>query len=99
MGLEPAIEFINDDELVEVTPKNIRLRQRVLAEHALAAGQPLLAAELVPGNDAQRTALAVALWRAWSRDASGSRSRTSALCERPMVTSWRPESGNFANTP
>jgi len=44
--------------------------QRVLAEHALAAGQPLLAAELVPGNDAQRTSLAVALWRAWSRDAA-----------------------------
>jgi GTP-binding protein len=31
MGLEPAIEFINDDELVEVTPKRIRLRKRVLA--------------------------------------------------------------------
>jgi GTP-binding protein len=31
MGLEIAIEFINDDELVEVTPKNIRLRKRVLA--------------------------------------------------------------------
>jgi exodeoxyribonuclease V beta subunit len=42
--------------------------QRVLAEHALATGQSLLAAELIPGNDAQRTALAVALWRAWSRD-------------------------------
>ena len=31
MGLEQAIEFINDDELVEVTPKNIRLRKRILA--------------------------------------------------------------------
>jgi len=31
MGLELAIEFINDDELVEVTPKNIRLRKRILA--------------------------------------------------------------------
>ena len=30
MGLEQAIEFINDDELVEVTPKSIRLRKRVL---------------------------------------------------------------------
>jgi GTP-binding protein len=30
-GLEQAIEFINDDELVEVTPHNIRLRKRVLA--------------------------------------------------------------------
>ena len=35
LGLEQAIEFINDDELVEVTPKSIRLRKRVLAgEHA-----------------------------------------------------------------
>ncbi|MBL8135850.1 MAG: translational GTPase TypA [Acidobacteria bacterium] len=31
MGLEQAIEFINDDELVEITPKNIRLRKKVLA--------------------------------------------------------------------
>jgi GTP-binding protein len=31
LGLEQAIEFINDDELVEVTPTMIRLRKRVLA--------------------------------------------------------------------
>jgi GTP-binding protein len=30
-GLEQAIEFINDDELVEITPKSIRLRKRILA--------------------------------------------------------------------
>jgi GTP-binding protein len=30
LGLEQAIEFIKDDELVEVTPKSIRLRKRVL---------------------------------------------------------------------
>jgi GTP-binding protein len=30
LGLEQAIEFINDDELVEVTPKSIRIRKRVL---------------------------------------------------------------------
>ena len=30
MGLEQAIEFINDDELVEITPKSIRLRKKVL---------------------------------------------------------------------
>ena len=33
MGLEQAIEFINDDELVEVTPKTIRLRKKVLAQN------------------------------------------------------------------
>ena len=31
LSLEQAIEFINDDELVEVTPKSIRLRKRILA--------------------------------------------------------------------
>jgi GTP-binding protein len=31
LGLEQAIEFINDDEFVEVTPKSIRVRKRVLA--------------------------------------------------------------------
>lgn len=30
MGLEKAIEFIAPDELVEITPKNIRLRKRIL---------------------------------------------------------------------
>ena len=33
LGLEGAIEFINDDELVEITPTNIRLRKRVLASN------------------------------------------------------------------
>jgi GTP-binding protein len=31
--LEQAIEFINDDELVEVTPSSIRLRKRILASN------------------------------------------------------------------
>ncbi len=31
--LEYALEFINDDELVEVTPENIRVRKRYLLEH------------------------------------------------------------------
>lgn len=33
MSLEYAVEFIADDELVEVTPKSIRLRKRHLKEH------------------------------------------------------------------
>ncbi len=32
MTLERAIEFIEDDELVEVTPSNIRLRKKELNE-------------------------------------------------------------------
>jgi len=33
LTLESAIEFISDDELVEITPKTIRLRKRYLDEH------------------------------------------------------------------
>src|SRR6187397_2048748 len=33
LGLEQAIEWINDDELVEVTPTSIRLRKRILASN------------------------------------------------------------------
>ena len=33
LSLEQSIEFINDDELVEVTPKSIRLRKRILASN------------------------------------------------------------------
>ena len=33
MTLEYALEFINDDELVEVTPKSIRIRKKHLKEH------------------------------------------------------------------
>ena len=33
LTLEYAVEFIADDELVEVTPKCIRLRKRLLLEH------------------------------------------------------------------
>jgi GTP-binding protein len=32
LSLEQAIDFINEDELVEVTPANIRLRKKVLTE-------------------------------------------------------------------
>ena len=32
-SLEQALEFINDDELVEVTPLNIRIRKKYLKEH------------------------------------------------------------------
>ena len=45
--------------------------QRLLAEHALDAGQPLLAADIVPANAAQRSALAVELWRETSQDPAG----------------------------
>jgi GTP-binding protein len=33
LSLEYAVEFIADDELVEITPKSIRLRKRHLKEH------------------------------------------------------------------
>jgi GTP-binding protein len=33
LSLESAVEFIDEDELVEITPKNIRIRKRFLNEH------------------------------------------------------------------
>jgi len=33
LTLEKAVEFIADDELVEITPRSIRLRKRLLKEH------------------------------------------------------------------
>ena len=33
LTLESAVEFIADDELVEITPKTIRIRKRFLVEH------------------------------------------------------------------
>jgi GTP-binding protein len=30
MSLEEALEFIGDDELLEVTPKNVRIRKMIL---------------------------------------------------------------------
>ena len=30
LSLEQSLEFISDDELVEVTPKSIRLRKKIL---------------------------------------------------------------------
>ncbi len=34
MGLEDALEYIGDDELVEITPKNVRIRKMYLTENA-----------------------------------------------------------------
>ena len=33
LNLEQALEFIREDELVEVTPKSIRLRKKILKEN------------------------------------------------------------------
>ena len=33
LDLEQALEFINDDELVEITPRSVRVRKRWLKEH------------------------------------------------------------------
>jgi len=33
LSLEQALEFINDDELVEITPRSIRLRKKELDQH------------------------------------------------------------------
>ncbi|MFN5811657.1 MAG: hypothetical protein ACK44R_10770, partial [Burkholderiales bacterium] len=33
LTLEYGVQFIEDDELVEITPKSVRLRKRSLNEH------------------------------------------------------------------
>ncbi|MBI4233955.1 MAG: GTP-binding protein, partial [Chloroflexi bacterium] len=48
MSLEESLDFINADELVEVTPKNIRLRKKVLSNderYRLGRGHVRLAAQ------------------------------------------------------
>lgn len=40
MGLERAMEFIEDDELVEITPQNIRIRKKILQEGLRGRGKP-----------------------------------------------------------
>jgi GTP-binding protein len=48
LTLEQAIEFVADDEMVEVTPKNLRLRKKILQanrrpkKNAMPAGAPVL---------------------------------------------------------
>tara|TARA_B100000470_G_scaffold186389_1_gene151822 strand:- start:504 stop:2360 length:1857 start_codon:yes stop_codon:yes gene_type:complete len=41
LNLEQAIEFINNDELVEVTPANIRLRKQILAANQRPKREPI----------------------------------------------------------
>ncbi|HEU4785404.1 MAG TPA: translational GTPase TypA [Ktedonobacterales bacterium] len=36
LSLEQSLDFINNDELVEVTPRNVRLRKRLLTQHERA---------------------------------------------------------------
>jgi GTP-binding protein len=40
MSLEQALEFIADDELLEVTPAAIRIRKRLLKEHQRKRAAP-----------------------------------------------------------
>jgi GTP-binding protein len=48
LTLEYAVEFIADDELVEVTPKSIRIRKRFLKEHERKRASRELAAAAEP---------------------------------------------------
>ena len=40
MTLEQALEYIDDDELVEITPKSIRLRKKILTENERKRARP-----------------------------------------------------------
>jgi GTP-binding protein len=41
LSLEQSLDFINPDELVEVTPQNIRLRKRLLTHHERSRAREL----------------------------------------------------------
>jgi len=45
-SLEQAMEFIDDDELIEITPNYIRLRKRYLLEHERKRGGKATADQL-----------------------------------------------------
>jgi GTP-binding protein len=44
MNLEQAIEFIADDEMVEVTPKSLRLRKKILQSNRRPRRNPTVPA-------------------------------------------------------
>ena len=41
LSLEQSLDFINSDELVEVTPQNVRLRKRLLTQHERSRAKEL----------------------------------------------------------
>ena len=41
LSLEQSLDFINADELVEVTPRTIRLRKRLLTQHERARARDI----------------------------------------------------------
>jgi GTP-binding protein len=45
LNLEQAIEFITDDEYVEVTPKSLRLRKKVLQANRRGKKNSMVAVE------------------------------------------------------
>jgi GTP-binding protein len=47
MTLEKALAYIQDDELVEVTPKSIRLRKKLLDENDRKKAERIKEAEAV----------------------------------------------------
>ena len=49
MTLEECMEYIQQDECIEVTPKNIRLRKTILNEEERKKFQKLLKTEEVTG--------------------------------------------------
>ena len=57
LTLESALEYIEEDELVEVTPDNIRLRKILLSENARKK----------VARAAMKVALRLRFWRQWGR--------------------------------
>jgi hypothetical protein len=87
MSLDQCIEYLRDDELLEVTPKSLRIRKRILdartrgrEENALEA----LSRERRPGPRTDLRAGTLA----------GGRFRLSGSCRRPTVAEQSPISSS-----
>jgi GTP-binding protein len=50
MSLEEAIEFIADDELIEVTPQSIRIRKRILNKELRMKAESKAKKAMLSGN-------------------------------------------------
>ncbi len=85
LNLEQAIEFIADDEFVEVTPKCLRLRKKVLQVN-LRKKNSLVAVEDRESAQAGRQA---ALQRSWPPHVSRSMQLRDHLRRRPGLRSSR----------
>ena len=80
-SLEEALEYIADDELVEITPKNIRLRKRLLNAIDRKKAAARAVKQLHRGATALRTKKSIQVFPFWS---------LFSLCLKMRISWFRP---------